>query len=47
MLFAGKNHAFYPRAQYVLGALAESAAGDFQPIQKRKTPTGFPAGVFL
>jgi hypothetical protein len=37
--FAGKNHAFCPgRAARVpcnaLGALAESAAGDFQPVKK-------------
>jgi hypothetical protein len=28
---AGKNDAFCPRAGTALGALAESAAGDFQP----------------
>jgi hypothetical protein len=29
LLFAGKNHAFCPRARNALGALAEIAAGDF------------------
>ncbi len=32
---AGKNHAFCPRAGSALGALAESAAGDFQPDPNR------------
>jgi hypothetical protein len=32
---AGKNHAFCPRARTALGALAESAAGDFQPHRTR------------
>jgi hypothetical protein len=32
-LFASKNHAFCSRTHPALGALAESAEGDFQPIK--------------